>query len=162
MIRSVLPALAAFALAVAPLAAQTPPPAPPADKPAVSAASPLPLTPEQSAKLLAAGKKYAVWFLGGQTDSLAKALDPKLSADIGGANGLMNALTQLTGNAGTQQMVIEQKMTRRNGWPQFWHEAKFSAAPEDGVVVLRLVLDADAKIIGMGMNPKSRAPAPDA
>jgi hypothetical protein len=140
-------------LAAAPLAAQTPQsPAP--------APAPIKMTPEQEAKLLALGKTYTRWFLGWQADSLASAFDPETLTKVQGVSGISAMMEQIGERAGTQTKVLAEKMNYRNGMPQFWHEAEFSAL-EGEPLVIRWIMNLDGKIIGAGLNPKSRAPAPD-
>jgi hypothetical protein len=60
--------------------------------------------------------------------------------------------------AGTVIRVLAERMTRRNGTPQYWWEAEgtnYAAEP----VVMRWLFDEDLKIVGVGLTPKSRAPS---
>jgi len=143
-------------LAAAPLAAQTPAPAaPPAAAPA-----PAKLTAEQETKMTALGKTYTRWFLAGTVDSLAAVYDPKLLERVNGVAGIVEMMQQISEKAGFPTKVIAEKLTYRNGMPQYWYEAEFSEfAPEP--VVIRWLLTPEGKIIGSGINPKSAAPKPD-
>lgn len=141
-------------LAAAPLAAQTPAPAAPAAAPAVK------LTPEQEAKLLALGKKYTKWFLGGQADSLLAVFDAESIAKMGGAEGLKTVMQQVAERGGVESKIVEEKMTYRRGQPQFWHAGEFSEFAEDQLVI-RWIMTVDGKIIGAGIGPKGQTPAPD-
>lgn len=143
-------------LAAAPLAAQTPAPAaPPAAAPA-----PVKLTAEQETKLTALGKTYTRWFLAGAADSLVSVFDAKLHERVNGVVGITEMMQQISEKAGFPTKVVAEKLTYRNGQPQYWYEAEFSEfAPEP--VVIRWLLTPEGKIIGSGINPKSAAPKPD-
>lgn len=150
-----LPLLPAMALLlVAPVAAQTPTMAPAA--PAAAAK----LTPEQEAKLLALGKTYTRWFLAGKADSLIAAMAPGTLEELGGVAGLEDVMARVTERAGLETKVVEEKMTYRNGQPQFWHAGEFSAFSEDELVI-RWVMTPEGKITGAGIGPKGQTPAPD-
>lgn len=154
MYRTVLPLVAL--LAAAPLAAQTPAPA----APTAPAPPPAKLTAEQETKLAALGKTYTRWFLGGQADSLAGAFDADMLARVQGVGGIAEMMGQIAERAGTQTKVVAEKLTYRNGKPQYWHEAEFSELADEPLVI-RWVLSPEGKIIGAGINPKSNAPPPD-
>jgi hypothetical protein len=143
-------------LASAPLAAQTPAPAtPPAAAPA-----PVKLTAEQESQMMALGKTYTRWFLAGAVDSLAAVFDAKLLERVNGVAGINEMVQQISEKAGFPTKVIAEKLTYRNGLPQYWYEAEFSEfAPEP--VVIRWLLTPEGKVIGSGINPKSAAPKPD-
>lgn len=151
-----LPLIAALALAAAsPLAAQTPATAPAAAKPAA-----VKLTPAQETHLLALGKKYTQWFLGGNADSMVAAMDPVAFEKMGGLDGMLTMMGQISERAGTEVKIVAEKMTYRNGQPQFWHEGSFSEFTDD-TLVFRWILNVDGKITGAGIQPKSAAPEPD-
>ncbi len=141
-------------LAAAPLNAQTPAPAAPA------AAAPAKLTTEQEARLLDLGKQYTRWFLSGKADSLATGFDAEVLTKVGGAGGIATMMEQITERAGVPTKVIAEKLTYRNGKPQHWYEAEFSELADEPLVI-RWVFNAEGKIIGAGINPKSAAPKPD-
>lgn len=147
-----LAAFAVFALA-APLAAQT-------TAPAAPAAAPAKLTPEEEARFLALGKTYTRWFLAGKADSMLTAFDPEAAEKAGGIEGIRGMMNSLAERAGVETKIVEEKITRRNGRVQFWHAGLFSDFADEEVV-LRWIFDANGKITGAGMNPKSKAPAPD-
>ncbi|MES2306826.1 MAG: hypothetical protein V4558_15085 [Gemmatimonadota bacterium] len=152
-----LPALVGLALFALPLTAQTTPTAPAAS----SEPAPVPkLTPEQEAHFLALGKTYNRWFLTGKADSLLQVIAPETIEKVGGIDGLRTMMNQIAERVGVETAIVEEKMTRRNGRPQFWHAGLFSEMPDDQVV-LRWILDANGKITGVGAGPLSKAPAPD-
>lgn len=150
------PLMTALTLAVAtPLVAQTTPPTAPAAAPAK-----VQLTPEQETQLLVLGKKYTQWFLGGQADSLATGFDPEAFQKVGGMDGMLTMMGQIAERAGTEVKIVEEKMTYRNGQPQFWHEGSFSEFT-DQTLVFRWVMNVEGKIVGAGIQPRSAAPEPD-
>jgi|CXWL01.1.fsa_nt_gi hypothetical protein len=151
--RFLAPAL--LLLAAAPLSAQTPAPA------AAPVAAPVPkLTAEQETKLTALGKTYTRWFFAGLADSLAGVFDAGMLAKAEGVAGITAMMQQISERAGFPTKVLVEKLTYRNGLPQYWYEAEFSEFAAEPVVV-RWVMNADGKVIGSGMNPKSAAPKPD-
>ncbi len=106
------------------------------------------------------GQQYTAWFFGGEADSLLAHMTPESREAAGGVAGVRQAMTDLGGRAGTERVMIEEKMTRRKGKPQYWRESMYSNVG-DQTVVLRWVLDTDGQILGIGMNPKAAAPPPD-
>ncbi len=148
-----LPAISLLLL-MAPLGAQTPTTAP------AAAAAAAKLTAEQEARLLALGKTYTRWFLGGQADSLASAFDAEMLAKVQGVQGITEMMGQIAERAGIQTKVVAEKLTYRRGNPQYWHEAEFSELADEALVI-RWVLSPEGKIVGAGINPKSAAPPPD-
>lgn len=149
-----LPILTALTLAVAvPMTAQTATPAP--ANPAA-----FKMTPEQQKEFLALGKKYTQWFLSGRADSLATGFDEESFQKMGGMEGILTQMGQIAERAGTEVKILEEKMTYRNGIPQFWHEGSFSEFT-DQTLVFRWLLNAKGKIIGAGIQPRSAAPEPD-
>jgi hypothetical protein len=62
--------------------------------------------------------------------------------------------------AGAEQKFIEEKMTRRRGNPQYWREASYTNFTDESLV-FRWVFDAEGRIVGIGLGPRSRTPAPD-
>lgn len=152
-IRRLSTALATGVFAAVTASAQTPTPPP--------TTAPAPFTAEQEARLLKLGHTYTTWMFTGKADSLAAAFDDKALEQIGGLDGVKERVRQSRERAGLETSVVVEKMTRRNGRPQFWHEGKFTAMPEDNLVI-RWVLDIDTgKIVGGGMGPKSGTTAPD-
>lgn len=135
-------------LAAYPLTAQNAPPAPP---PAAA-----PFTAAEEARYLERGKQVMAWFHAGHADSIAAAVESGYAAQLtrDRIRELMDAYAE---RAGAATKVLAEKMTRRNGIPQFWWEAEvvnFTAEP----VVMRWLFDEQLRIVGVGFNPKSRAP----
>jgi hypothetical protein len=134
--------LVALALSTAPLAAQAP--------------VPVPLTPADSTKLMQVGHRVIGWMMNGQADSVATALSKDFIEASGGLAGIAERVGKLPEQVGQPTGIAVEKMTRREGKPQFWHEAILSGYPEEPIV-FRLVFGADGKISGIGMGPKSSA-----
>jgi hypothetical protein len=51
-------------------------------------------------------------------------------------------------------------MTLRKGNRQYWRESKVELMTEESVV-MRWVFSPEGQVVGLGINPASRAPAPD-
>lgn len=133
--------LALLLFAAAPVTAQatTPPPF-------------KPFTAEEHDRYLTRGKQVMTWFLAGQADSIVAVGAPEF-VTLERVRELMDAFAERTGAV---SRVLAEKLTRRNGAPQFWWEAEvvnFTAEP----VVLRWVFDPEGRVAGVGFNPKSRA-----
>lgn len=88
------------------------------------------------------------------------ALTPESVTKVGGIEGMREMMGQVAERAGVETEMTEEKLTRRNGYPQFWHAAKFRDFADDELV-LRWVMDFDGKVRGVGFTPKSRSPEPD-
>lgn len=139
-------ALTLFAL---PLVAQdAPPAAPPPFKP---------FTQAETDRYMARGKQIMAWYLGGHADSVHAAFAPEVSAEMT-IDLVRQQRDVFEERAGTVLKVVAEKMTRRNGVPQYWWEAdvaNFSAEP----VVMRWLFNEQLQVVGVGFNPKSRAPS---
>lgn len=142
----------AVVFAVAPLGAQIAPAAPP---------PPAPLTPAEEARFTGLGRTYTRWFLHSSTDSLAGAMDMGTFIKSGGMTQLVSNSQMVSDHAGTESKVLVEKMTRRNGVLQFWHEAEFTKLDASDPLVIRWLMDPQGKIVGMGLGLKSGTPAPD-
>lgn len=152
-IRRLSSALATGVFAAVTASAQTPTPPP--------TAAPAPFTAEQEARLLKLGHTYTMWMITGKADSLATAFDAKAFESIGGLEGVKQRVQEAVDHLGLETTVIVEKMNRRRGQPQFWHEGKFTGLADDNLVI-RWILDIDTgKITGAGMGPKATTPAPD-
>lgn len=117
-----------------------------------------PLSVADSTKLMELGHTYARWILAGRTDSLAAVLPADVLERLGGAAGISEQLAMVEQRAGAETVLLEEKMTRRNGRPQFWHEGVFSQFVYEPLV-FRFVFDEKMKVAGIGMGPKSQAPS---
>jgi hypothetical protein len=135
---------AALTAAASPLAAQTAPAS----------------LPDNQA-LLALGRQYTLWFYTAEADSLFAHMTEESQAAVNGVEGIRQESASFVMRAGGEVELIEDKMTLRRGYPQYWREARFDGFTEEPLVI-RWVFDSTGKIAGVGLNPKSRAPAPDA
>jgi len=77
---------------------------------------------------------------------------------MGSPDGIRDRMTRLD-QLGTLTEVLEEKYVRRNGAAQFWHTANYSYMPEP--FLMRLVIDSEGVIVGVGMGPASQAPPTD-
>lgn len=118
-----------------------------------------PSAPDDAA-LMALGKKLTVWFFEGQADSLYAHLSDAAKANAGGVEGIRQHMSDFSSRAGSELGVLVEKMTRRNGKPQFWHEGTFSNFPD--ALVIRWVFNEQGEVDGVGMGPKGGTPEPDA
>ncbi len=158
----------ALALLVTPalLAAQSPAPAPAAAATTAAAApnaappAPVVLTAEQEARVLAKGKEALGYFMRFQADSLIAVMDPSVVQRMGGKAPMEEMFEQIQVMAGLPDKIIEQKLTRRRGKPQFWAELSYQNL-KDETVIVRFIVEPDGRITGFGANPRSQAPAPD-
>ena len=130
----------------APLAAQNPAPATPASPAA-----------EQQ---LALGRQLSQWFLVGRMDSIVARMPADVKEKSGGAAGLQESFAQLSVRGGEESKLLEEKMTRRRGLAQYWRSAIYTNLEEP--IVLRWLFDDSLHVVGMGLGPLSRTPAPDA
>jgi hypothetical protein len=154
---SLRPLAVALALGLslsAPLTAQSPLPSP--DPKPVAAMPQGSVNPMRDS--LAHARRLTQWFYAGQADSLRAYIPdadrPRFTNDV-----INERLMQLTGRAGTELEVIEEKFVKRNGQTQYWRTARFSLMSEP--VLFRWVLDPTGHIIGQGMGPRSQAPPID-
>jgi hypothetical protein len=107
----------------------------------------------------ALGKRYTEWFFAGRADSLLSHMEPKTGEALGGTAGILDQRDRVATRAGAEKIVMEEKLTRRHGQPQFWHEGMFDQLDEP--LVLRWVMNPAGQIVGVGLGPKSQTPEPD-
>jgi hypothetical protein len=143
----------AAAMVAAPVAAQTAPAAPP-----TAPAAPKPFTPEETARYMELGRKANTWFFEGYADSLLAMADSGTRGRLGGLEGIQQQMETIAMRAGVVVRVVEEKMTRRNGTPQFWFEAEFTEFTE-GTLVFRWLFNEEGQLVGAGMGPKEMAKA---
>lgn len=111
--------------------------------------------------LLALGRQYTLWFYTAEADSLFAHMTEESQEAVQGVEGIRQESASFVMRAGGEVELIEDKMTLRRGYPQYWREARFDGFTDEPLVI-RWVFDSTGKIAGVGLNPKSRAPAPDA
>ena len=116
--------------------------------------------PMSDADYLALGRKYFDWFIAAEADSLLAHMSPEAREASGGVDGVNRAVTDFITRAGLETELVEERMTRRRGTPQYWREARYTTFVEEPLV-FRWVFNDQGEILGIGMGPKSRAPAPD-
>lgn len=112
------------------------------------------------AAYLELGRKYYDWFAGGQADSLLAHMSEESRQSAGGAEGVRQRMDEFMFRAGAESEVLVEKMNRRLGHPQYWRESRYTGFAEEPLV-FRWLLDEQGQIVGVGLTPKSRAPAPD-
>jgi hypothetical protein len=104
------------------------------------------------------GRKYTAWFFEAQYDSLWAHLSQEMRDDMGEPSTLAEYREQLAGRAGDEVEVVNEMVMMRNGTPQYWRTSNYSMMSEP--VMLRWAI-INGEIVGIGMNPASRAPATD-
>lgn len=154
---SILAALAAFVAASETASAQNAPAtgATSAASQPASAAKPLPL-PADSFDL---ARKYTRWFYERNVDSLVAHHVPELRQQTGLSARITGSMDELATRAGKEVWMTEERFVTRNGQRQYWRTATFSDFPEP--LLLRWVITPSGEISGLGMGPKSQAPAID-
>ena len=98
----------------------------------------------------------AIFVLQGEADSLIARMSPATLAQFGGKEGLVAGLTTLGTRAGDETSVVEERWNMRNGQRQYWRTSKMSLFPGD--FLIRVNLDAEGNISGIGMGPAANAP----
>ncbi len=112
------------------------------------------------ADYLTLGRKYYDWFVSAEADSIFAHLSPAAREGAGGIDGVNSAIVDFLTRAGVENELVEEKMTRRNGRPQYWRESRYATFTEESLV-FRWVFNEAGELDGVGMGPKSRTPAPD-
>jgi hypothetical protein len=142
-------------MTAAPLAGQSAP----ADSTAAPAVS-APFSAADQQRYMALGRKVTQWYFGGSPDSVYAIASEEAREAMGGVSGIARQMQQITERAGDEVLVLVEKLTRRKGRPQFWHEGYFSDFTEEAVV-FRVLFDDAGRLIGLGISPASQAPAED-
>lgn len=112
------------------------------------------------ADYLELGRKYYGWFAGGLADSVLAHMAQDTHEAVGGLEGVRARIDEFDARAGIEVEFVEEKLTRRRGSPQYWREARYTGFTEEPIV-FRWVFNEQGEITGIGLNPKSKAPAPD-
>lgn len=115
--------------------------------------------PHLPADSMELGAKYIDWILDYRADSLWARFSDEMKENFGSVGDFLDRMGDLQMQIGTQNRVVSQRYWMRNGKPQFWHTAEFSEVNEP--VVLRLVIEPDGTISGIGFNPESQNPPVD-
>jgi hypothetical protein len=121
-----------------------------------AAAGQAPAAPMDS---LAFARKLSEWFFTAQKDSLWAHSSADIQKMMQKPDAFVDALNELSGRAGAEQKVIEEKFVKRKGNTQYWRTSKYSI--EADPVMIRFAFSPDFKIIGIGMNKASEAPEID-
>lgn len=108
---------------------------------------------------LAIARRYAQWFLGGQTDSLVAHIPPAALADLRGREGIAQAQQTVSDRAGREAAVIEERFVWRGGKRQYWRTMQMTGMEEH--FLLRFVLESDGRIGGYGLGLAQQAPPVD-
>lgn len=98
----------------------------------------------------------ARFFYAGEADSLIARMTPATLEAVGGRVGLIEGISNVGIRAGEEVSVVEERWNLRNGQRQYWRTSRMSIFPED--FLLRLNLDAQGNITGIGMGPARSAP----
>ena len=138
MTRRLLVAIAAIALTGRGVAAQAP------------------AAPKDS---LAFARRLSEWFFTGQKDSLWAHSSADVQKMLEKPDAYVSALNDLSGRAGSEEKVIEEKFVKRKGNTQYWRTSKYSMEAEP--VMIRFAFSPDFRIVGIGMNKASEAPEID-
>lgn len=115
---------------------------------------------KSDAELLALGRKLSEWLYYNQADSIVAHMSKEGAEKAGGKAGVEEMSAMVAGRAGSETTLIEDKMTRREGKPQYWREAKFELFTGEPLV-LRWVFSPAGDVVGVGIGPKSETPAAD-
>lgn len=108
---------------------------------------------------LEAARRYARWFINGQTDSLITAMGPGTLEALGGRGQIAATQDDLATRGGAEAAVIEERFVWRNGKRQYWRTVQMTA--QEGHLVIRLVLDHDGKFGGYGISSAGNTPPTD-
>jgi hypothetical protein len=117
-------------------------------------------TSGQDAEYLTLGRKFYDWFISAEAESLLAHMDPDGRQGAGGVAGVNQAVADFLARSGVEQELLEEKVNRRRGHPQYWRESRYTTFTNEPLV-FRFVFDEQGQIIGVGMGPKSGTPAPD-
>lgn len=115
--------------------------------------------PHLPADSMELGATYVDWMLDYRADSLWAHFNDGMRENLGSVGDLKDRLGGLFQQIGDHRRMISQRYWMRDGKPQFWHTAEFSAMPEP--VVIRFVIEPDGAISGLGINPQSQNPVVD-
>jgi hypothetical protein len=104
-------------------------------------------------------RKYTQWFYAEQYDSLVAHHGGAARKDPALPNRLRESRAELARRAGKELWMNEERFVTRNGNRQYWRTATFTAFSEP--LLIRWVMSPTGEIMGLGMGPKSDAPAID-
>lgn len=101
-------------------------------------------------------RAVAKFVYAGEVDSLVARMSAETLAQFGGRAGVLEGLNTIGTRAGDEVSVVEERWNLRNGLRQYWRTSKVSILPED--FLLRINIDAEGRISGLGMGPARNAP----
>ena len=119
-----------------------------------------PAAQSMPADSLAHARKLTSWFFAGQADSILAYMAPSEDGEQISIDEIRSTLDRMTGRAGTEVELVEEKFIKRNGNTQYWRIAKWSEFTDEPVV-FRWAFNKSGRIIGIGFNPISKAPPID-
>lgn len=122
-------------------------------------ASPVADGPRLPADSMEIGAKYVGWILDSRADSMWSKMTPESQSRMQSVGNLKETMGQIHMQIGMHERTISERYWMREGKPQFWHTAEFSEIAEP--VVIRLVIEPDGMISGVGINPESQNPPVD-
>ena len=126
---------------------------------APTAPSARPKPAQLPADSMAIGRKLSLWLYANRADSILAHMDSASRAQPNVAKSIEDGAAQLALNAGTEQKVLDEKFITRNGNRQYWRTAQFSSLSEP--FLLRIVMNANWEMTGVGMGLASQAPPID-
>lgn len=118
------------------------------------AAAPAPRMPLPNDSV-AIARRYIDWMYSGRFDSLVAHMPPG-----GTAAELETRWASIVARAGTEASLVQERWVMRGGKRQYWRVARFSDFADEPVVV-RLVIERDGSLGGIGVNPESATPPVD-
>jgi len=124
------------------------------------AAKSTPAAESMPADSLAHARKLTAWFFSGQADSVHAYMAVNDSGKKVSTDEIRATLERMTGRAGAETKVVEEKFVKRNGSTQYWRTGEWSEFTDEPVV-FRWAFNKSGRIVGIGFNPLSKAPPID-
>jgi len=112
------------------------------------------------AVLLKRGHDLTEWLFAGQADSILAYMAEDTRQQVGGKDGLLKTTRDIAFDVGAEAEIVEEKMTRRKGHPQYWRKGKYATFVREPMV-FRWVFDDAGQVIGLGITPMSQTPPVD-
>lgn len=122
-------------------------------RPSLLAGRPRALTRDQAIDL---GRRYTDWFYAGADEALFHAMDPQVQASFGGPDGVARQRALLVQLGGVEGQLLEERLTLRHGYPQYWRCARFPLSDEP--LVMRWVMNGAGEIVGVGLGRRRDVP----
>ncbi len=147
-----------FAALLFPVASAAQSPATPPSSSTPAPAQPAAASPTD-AQLIALGRQLTTWMYEGQLDSIRAHMAEETRARIE-KDRMQQDYLEILARIGGETEVILDKMTLRKGNRQYWRESKVENFTDD-TIVLRWVFNPQGEVIGLGVSPTAKAPAPE-